>query len=222
MGLTLGATQTYAQELGRGSLDGRSQHTGLGRAPLPAPTFEALGGAGSLGMMVNIGWAFVNWDVGPADGSDNVFVPSVSLYYKVTDAVDVNASLLYASGKDTDEELGDTSATLIRLGLGARYWLDTGTRFIPYVGGGIAFAMLDGDTDRTRVDDEVVGARVSVDNVPGGYLEGGASFMLADQLHFTAGLSWDFQFTSDATINGRDEDFSVRVLSLNIGVKWAF
>ncbi len=210
-----------AQEYGRGSL---GESAGLGQAPLPRPNYDIQFPSGTWGLKVDLGWAKVDWDIGPADGSETLFVPEVSVFYKMADSVDLNLSGLFASAEDEDGEWGRTSADMARLALGVRYWFDTGTRFTPYGGGGIGYYVVDGDVDNTREDGEVVPvADLSVKNTPGAFVEGGLAYQVADGFFVNVQLSYDFLLGSaDATINGASEDFKVRVLAASLGATWMF
>lgn len=219
MSMAVGAS---ADEHGRGSLSPGGE--GLGRAPLPEGRYDGFYGGGAWGVKVGLGWAFANWDVGPASGSEGVFVPQASLFYKTTEHLDVNLSAMFLSAKDSDGDLGDNEADMIRLALGMRYWFDTGRRIMPYVGGGLGYYLLDGSTDMTRENGQVVAANdISVDNAPGGFLEGGVAFQVADDFFIHAEVTYDFLLGSaDAKINGKNEDFSVSALTLGLGVTWMF
>jgi outer membrane protein W len=179
-------------------------------------------------MKLNLGWASVDWDLGPADGSESLFAPQASLFYKATDNLDVNVSVLFVSADDTDNELGSTEADMTRFALGVRYWVDTQSRITPYFGGGLGYYILDADTDSAPnpcplCPDPTVPANVSVDDAPGAFLEGGAAFQVGDAFFINADLTYDFLLGSaDATINGADEDLDVKALSFNLGVTWMF
>lgn len=210
-----------AQEHGRGSL---APGAGLGRAGLPAPSYEVDFGSGTMGLKANLGWAFTDWDVGPASGSHGAFVPQASIFYKTTDHLDMNLSVMYVSAEDSDGELGDNEAEMARLALGLRYWFDMHSRFAPYLGGGVGYYIVDGSTENTRKSGQVVVVNnMSVDNAPGGFLEGGVAFQVVDYVFINADMTYDFLLGSaDAEINGEDEDFGMRSLALNLGVTWMF
>lgn len=218
-----------AQEHGRGSLtSGSGRSAGLGRAELPPAQYDGFALEGSWGVKVSLGWANVDWDLGPADGSESLFAPQASLFYKATDNIDVNFSALFLSAKDTDKELGATEADMTRLALGVRYWVATQSRVTPYFGGGLGYYILDADTDSVPntcplCPDPTRSATVSVEDAPGAFLEGGAAFQVGDALFINADLTYDFLLGSaDATINGADEDLDVKALSFNLGVTWMF
>ncbi len=203
-----------AGEYGRGALGKGGRDAGLGRAPLPAATYEGFWGGGTWGVKPHLGWAFVDWDVGEASGSDWVVLPQLSIFYKTTDNLDVNLSAMYAAGEDRDDDLGDTEAEMARLALGIRYWFNTGKRFTPYLGAGVGYYLVDGD---------LAAADVSVDNGPGGFLEGGVAFQVADNFYLNTEVTYDFLLGSpDARLDGRNEDFGVSVLSIGLGAAWMF
>ncbi len=212
------------QELGRGALTTEGRGVGLGRAQLPATQYDGYALGGTWGLKPTLGWGYVNWSMGPADGSEFCFVPQISLFYKATDDLDINLSALYASAEDTDSQLGKTKADLTRLALGARYWFNTGTRFTPYLGGGLGYYLLDGSTEKTRNDGVVVNVTSEdAENAPGAFFEGGTAFQVADNFFVNLDLTYDFLLgSSDATINEQDEKFKVQVLALNLGVTWMF
>ncbi len=209
-----------AQEYGRGAL---SSEKGLGRAALPEAKYDGYSLGGTWGAKLSLGWANVDWDLGPASGSESIFAPQVSLFYKATDALDVNFSAVALSAEDDDNDLGVTEAEMTRLALGLRYWIDTGTRITPYIGGGLGVCLMDGDTDNTLEDGVVVPAEVSVEDAPGLYLEGGVAFLVSDGFFVHADLTYDTLLGSaDAEINGESEDFDVESLSVNLGVTFMF
>ncbi|MFH0907647.1 MAG: OmpW family outer membrane protein [bacterium] len=216
----------YAQELGRGALTAETGgQAGLGRAALPAATYDGFMSGGSWGLKLALGWANVDWDIGPASGSQSLFAPQASLFYKATDNLDVNFSTLILSAEDTDSELGKNEADMARLALGVRYWFNAQARITPYAGGGLGYYLLDGKTESTRDESGlVVPADVSdVKSAPGAFLEGGVAFQVADNVSISADLTYDFLLSSaDATINGTDENFDVKALSANLGVMWMF
>jgi len=213
-----------AQEDGRASLTTGSPSAGLGRGSLPPANTEHGYFAGSWGLKLDLGWANLKWDVGATGGSEGLFAPQASIFYKTTENLDVNVSLMHLSGKDDDSVLGANKGEFTRLALGLRYWMPTGTRVAPFFGGGIGYYLLDGNTDRTREDGEVRDAgNVSVKDQPGAFLEAGLSFLVSDGFMVNTGLSYDFLLGSaDATINGRDDDFDIKAFSINLGVAWKF
>ena len=110
-----------AQESERGALTvGGGSRVGLGRADLPPAQHDTFMGGGTWGCKVDLGWAKVDWDLGPASGSESVFAPQVSLFYKATDGLDLNISALFITAEDEDGQLGTTEADMTRLALGAR------------------------------------------------------------------------------------------------------
>jgi outer membrane protein len=220
--LMAGVLSAGAAEYGRGSLS--SGGDGLGRNTLPSPSYDGFFGGGAWGVKASLGWSFVNWELGAAEGSDSTFAPQASVFYKATDNIDVNVSGMFVSGADTDDELGDTEADVARLALGVRYWFDTQTRITPYVGGGIGYYIVDGSTDNTRVKGAVVPASsISVDNSPGAFLEGGVAFQVSDNFFINTEVTYDFLLGSaGATINGEDEDFGVSALTIGLGVTLMF
>ncbi len=204
-----------AQEYGRGTLSGEGAASGLGRAPLPKAQYDGWWGGGVWGVKGGLGWAFVDWDIGDGSGSDSLFAPQISLFYKATDYLDVNFSTMYLSAKDTGYPEGDTTADMTRLALGVRYWINTHIRLTPYLGGGLGYYILDGTTG-ADVD-------ASVDPAPGAFLEGGVAFRVADGFFVNTDLTYDFLLGSaDATINGQGEDFNVKSFAINVGVTWLF
>lgn len=217
MGLVLTAGAQY----GRGSLEGDAE---LGRGPLPTPHYDIQFPSGTWGLKVDLGWAKVDWDIGATDGSESLFVPEASVFYKMSDSVDVNLSGLFVSAEDQDDVLGDTSGDMVRLALGVRYWFDTSTRFTPYVGGGIGYYILDGDTDNTLENGQVMPvADISVKDSPGAFVEGGLAYQVSDGFFVNVQLSYDFLLGSaDATINGESDDFDVSVLAASLGATWMF
>lgn len=210
-------------EYGRGDLTG----AGLGRGSLPPPAMQHGYFAGAWGIKLDLGWANVDWDVGPASGSERVFAPQASFFYKTTDHLDINVSFLHVSGTDNDENLGANEGELTRLAMGVRYWAPTQGRVTPFFGGGIGYYLLDGNTQfvpsETEAYPEVDPATVSVKDGPGAFLEAGLSFLISDGFFVNTGLSYDFLLGSvDATINGRDRKFDITSFALNLGVAWKF
>ena len=64
---------------------------------------------------------------------------------------------------------------------------------------------------------------ISVDNAPGGFVEGGVAFQVADDFFINAEMSYDFLLGSaDAEINGGGEDFDVSALMVGLGFTWMF
>ncbi len=213
-----------AQEYGRGALDSGRDTAGLGRAPLPAAAYDGFASGGSWGLKLGLGWASADWDLGPASGSKSLFAPQISLFYKTTDSLDVNFSTTFLSAKDRDDQLGNGQADMTRLALGIRYWVDTQARVTPYFGGGLGYYLLDGSTENTREDGEVVPVvSVSVKDAPGAFLEGGVAFLISDGFFIHTDLTYDFLLGSaDAQINGKDKRFDVKSFSVNLGVTWTF
>ncbi len=217
----------YGQKHGQGSLGEPASAAGLGRGPLPSPTMQHGYFAGAWGVKLDLGWANVDWDVGPASGSERVFAPQASLFYKKSDNLDINLSVLNVSGKDNHERLGATDGEFTRIAMGVRYWAPTQGRVTPFFGGGIGYYLLDGNTQfvpsETEEHPAVDPATVSVKDGPGAFLEAGLAFLISDGFFVNTGLSYDFLLgSSDATINGRDKKFDVNAFLLNLGVMWKF
>ena len=213
-----------ANEHGRESLPTAGTGAGLGRASLPAASSDNWWGGGVWGVKAGLGWALVDWDLGPASGSEGVFAPQITVFYKATDNLDVNLSAAFFSAQDEDAQLGDTEADMTRLALGIRYWFNTGTRITPYVGGGLGYYLLDGTTDNTRENGAVVAATsISMDDMPGAFLEGGVAFQVSDNVFINTEITYDFLLGSaDAEINGDNEDFDISALAIGLGVTWMF
>ncbi|MDZ4198653.1 MAG: outer membrane beta-barrel protein [Kiritimatiellia bacterium] len=213
-----------AQDYNRIS-SGGSIWDGTGRrgyAQTAGPTRAAE--AGTWGLKVGLGWAVVDWDIGPAGGAESGFSPQASLFYKATRSLDVHFSALQVSGKDQDAEMGNTEAEWTRLALGVRYGVKTQTRVTPYFGGGLGYALLDGKLENTRENGRRVPvSSLSVENVPSAFLEAGLALRLDEEFQFVAEFTYDFLLGSaEAKINGRKEDFSITSRSLNLGLIWSF
>lgn len=217
---------THAQELGRGSLTVEGgRRAGLGRAALPPAQSNGFRFGGTHGFELGLGLASVDWDIGPASGSQAVFAPQATWFYKTTDNVDLNISALFVSAEDEDEPFGDNEADLTRIGVGVRYWIDRGSRLVPYVGIGLGYYLTDCSTVRTLDSQgQIVDADVGdVDDVPGVFLEGGAAYEIADNFYITGEIAYDLLLgDAEVSINGSDEDFDISALSLNLGVAWMF
>lgn len=212
-----------AQELGRGKLDAGRNTSGLGRSTLPEAHYDGFSASGAWGLKLGLGWANADWDLGPASGSENLFAPQISLFYKTTESLDVNFSTTFLSAEDKDVQLGRTEADVVRLALGVRYWVNTQTRTTPFVGAGIGYYLLDGMTENTREDGVVVPAEVSVKDAPGAFIEGGAAFQISDNFFLTTDLTYDFLLGSaDAQINGDDSSFDLTSFAINVGMMWTF
>jgi len=211
-------------ELGREALPPAGSTTGLGRGPLAPAQLESGTPGGTWGLKLGMGWAHVKWSVGSVDGSEAVFVPQGSLFYKATDNLDVNLSVMFLSAKEKDSELGDTKADMTRLALGARYWFQNSSLVTPYVGGGIGYYLLGGEAAKIMVNGVAQPANVgSVKDNPGAFLEGGVAFHITDNFYLNADLTYDFLLgSSDVKINGESEKFDVKSLSVNLGVMWMF
>ena len=224
LGLVALVLSAGAQEYGRGSLAVEGRESGLGRAPLPQASNDSSWGGGVWGVKAGLGWALVDWDLGPASGSDGIFAPQASLFYTTTDRLDVNVSAAFFSAQDEEGPLGEAQADMTRLALGLRYWFHTKTRATPYAGAGIGYYLLEGETDMTRDGGIAAGVQsISMDNWPGAFLEGGVAFQVADNLSLNAEITYDFLLgPADAEINGESEDFNVRALAFNLGATWVF
>jgi len=181
---------------------------GLGRAALPEARSDSFFGGGTWGIKAGLGWAVADWEFGNADGASGAFTPQVSLFYKAADFLDVNLSGLFLTVDDSGDVYGDTEATMVRLALGMRGWFNTGTRLVPYLGVGIGYYILDSDADN---------ARVSVDDAPGAFLEGGLTFQVMDNFFVGAEVSYDFLLGSaNARVNGMSDDFDVTALTIGL------
>lgn len=197
----------------------------FGRAELPASSHSGYAPQGAWSLKTALSWANVDWDLGPASGSESVFGPQVSLSYRTTETLDVNVSLISVSAEDEDDVFGGGEADLTRLTLGLRHWFSSGGRVTPFFGAGIGYYFVDGSTARTRdAAGQVVAANVTdVADAPGAYLEGGAAFEVSDGFFLSLDLGYDTLLGSaDATINGRSEDLDIHVVSVNLGAMWLF
>ena len=213
-----------AQEHGRGSLAADGRESGLGRASLPGARNDSGWGGGVWGVKAGLGWALVDWALGPVSGSDGIFAPQASLFYKTADWLDVNVSAAFFSAQDEDGQLGESNADMTRLALGLRYWFNTKTRVTPFAGAGIGYYLLAGETDLTRDDGIPAEVRsLSLDNWPGAFLEGGVAFQVADNVSLHAEITGDFLLgPADAEINGKSEEFKMTAVAFNLGVVWVF
>ena len=214
-----------AEEHGRGALtvEGGTR-VGLGRSGLSPAQSNGFALGGTWGTKVSVGWVSADWDVGDASGSESLFAPQASVFYKTTDSLDVNFSALFFSADDADDDLGANSAEMTRLAIGVRYWMNMRGRVTPYLGGGLGYYLLDGQTARTyensaNMSNPVNVASISTKDAPGAFVEAGVAFQISDSLFINADLTHDFLLGgADATINGVNEDFDVKALSLNLGV----
>jgi len=223
IGLSLSAT---GQEYGRGNLSPATQSpdSGMGRAALPSSAHGSDFLGGTWGVKLGVGWAKANWSVGPIDGSETLFVPSGSLFYRATDSLDINLSGLFLNAED---EVGDgtTKAEMTRLALGIRFWPVGGSRVTPYVGCGIGYYLLGGEMDNVYCpcNNQTVTGTLEVDDVPGAYLEGGVAWQITDNFFINTDLTYDLLLSSpSASIGGEEADFDIDALSFNLGVTFMF
>lgn len=220
------AVSAYSQEYGRGALTVEStKSAGLGRAALPAATHDGYRTAGAWGVRLGVGWANADWDLGSASGSDSVLAPQAAWFFKTTDQLDVSLSTLFVSAEDKDSRLGATEADMARIALGLRLWIDTGSRFTPYLGGGLGYYLLEGEIESALDEDgnPVAVEDSSVEDAPGAYMEGGAAFQVSDSFYVTADLAYDFLVgNADAKINGVNQDFEMKSISANLCAAWMF
>ena len=223
IGLSLSAT---GQEYGRGSLGSSSSspEAGMGRAELPPATLGGTFLGGTLGIKLAIGWAKADWSVGPIDGSDTLFVPSGSIFYKATDNIDINLSALFLRAEDDVGE-GTTKADMTRLALGIRFWPLGDSRVTPYVGAGIGYYFLGGKMDHAycNCNQKIVTGKLDVDDVPGAYLEGGVAWQITDNFFINTDLAYDLLLNSPtASIGDEEADFDIKALSVNLGITFVF
>jgi outer membrane protein W len=193
-----------AQEASRGNL----------KSAPPAP----------WGLKLGVGAAGVKWTVGPIDASATAFAPSASLFYKVADNFDVNLSGLYFSAKD-DVSRGTAKADVTRLAAGVRYWPAGDAHMNPYLGCGIGYYLLNGEMDHVYCSCHGTTAtgKLTIDNGPGGYLEGGVAWKIADSCFINTDVSYDLLLSSsNASIGPETPDFDIHAVSVNMGVSWMF
>ncbi len=198
------------------------QH-GLGRAALPEPERTYGIPAGFWGVQADLGWAFLDWELGPLSGSDRAFVPRVGLSFRTAESWNVLLSVLHASGKDRQGALGVTQASMTKISLGARYWTPGQGRVAPFLGGGVGYALLDADADFVPLSSDpgaVEPAVVSgVKDMPGAHVEGGVAFRVNDLLFLQAGATYDFLLGSgDVAINGHTRRMDFQSFSVSVGV----
>lgn len=196
---------------------------GLGRAPLPEAYYDTSSAAGTYGLKVNLGWANVDWSIGDINGSDQLFAPQLSLFYKVTKNLDINISTFFLSADDTNGELGATTADISRFSLGARYWVETKKQIMPYFGAGLGYYMLDMNVENVYENGAVVPASVSVSDSPGAYFEGGLAFLISESFLIDFDFTYDLLLgSSKGTINDVDSSIDMTSLSFNMGMTLMF
>ncbi len=214
------STVVSAQEMGRAPLEEQpakvkkeTSGPGLGRAALPKAEVVGSMGPGLFGVGAEIGWTSLKFDIGDRDGSDNVWAPEANFFYMVTDCLDIRLGVKYASGED-EADNRTIKGSFTRISLGAQYWLDTKTVFIPYAGASIGYYLVNADVGDDDADP---------DNRPGFSLRGGCAFQISDNFQMTAGLSYDGLLgKADATVNNQSEDFSISALSISLGATVLF
>ena len=196
----------------------------MGRAELPASTLGSGFLGGTWGLKLAAGWSKVNWSVGPIDGSDSLFVPSGSLFYRPIDNLDINLSALFLHAKD-DVGDGTIKADMTRVALGVRFWPLGDSRVTPYVGAGIGYYFLGGKMDNAycNCNKEIVTGKLDVDDVPGAYLEGGVAWQITDNFFVNTDLAYDLLLSSPtASIGPEEGDFDIKALSVNLGITFMF
>lgn len=155
---------------------------------------------------VELDWdmTMMNWDVGTHSFDDRAGSPSATLFYGVSESLDLRATLKYARVKDTDGELASDLSTL-RLGFGARLWGQRGLLY-PYAGGLVNYYFLD--------DDELG----SVDGALGLSVEAGIAYLIQDLFMVRAGIQGEVSLVDgQVTLGGREEDVSVSAFSVGVG-----
>lgn len=196
----------------------------MGRAELPASTLGSSFLGGTWGLKLAVGWAKAKWSVGPIDGSDTLFVPSGSIFYRATDNLDINVSALFLHAEDKVGN-GKTKAEMTRITLGTRFWPIGECRVTPYVGGGIGYYLLGGKMNNAycSCNKQIVTGTLDVDDALGAYLEGGVAWQITDNFFINADLSYDLLLSSPtASIGSEKADFDIDLLALNLGVTFMY
>jgi len=104
---------------------------------------------GGVGLEVGGSFNAVNWDLGGDSFSDEVWSPELALFYGINDTFDLRATFKWGTMEDIanenmpDEYAGDM--TFYRIGIGAKGWFNTDSDFIPFVGVGLNYYIVDVD-----------------------------------------------------------------------------
>ena len=204
LGLSLIAIHAYSAELGRRPVS--SQAPGVGSQITVETTYEDVMSGGLTGMELDFAWHSADWDVGSESYDDKTWTPQVSLFYGVNNFMDIRLAVKYLDLKDNKDDLD-----LVRLGIGAKAWLPTGSEFTPYIGLLINYYIL--DSSSVDVDEGTFG-------ISG---EAGVAYLMADWFLVRIGLQGEtFLADAEATVENEDEDVKFSAFSFGLGVTVLF
>lgn len=201
------ASSAFAAELGRRPI----KMTGPrgGSQPGVVIAYGDIMSEGSMGLELDLLWNSADWEVGSTNKYDDTpWGPRVSLFYGVSDSVDIRVCAKYLSLKDDTGELD-----ALRIGVGAKAWLSSESDFTPYLGLLINYYnFVDGKVSNTDIS--------SIDGTFGGSLEAGVAYLLADTFLVRVGLQGETLF-GDADA-GPAGDISFSALSFGVGATVLF
>ena len=164
----------------------------------------------AAGLEVALGVNFADWDIGAASFDDTVIAPQVSLFYVLSPSIDIRAVLKYSAPDDGNETLSG-ELTLWRLGVGGRYWFETGTDVHPYAG--LLLNYYDVDAD----------ALTNTKGTLGFSGEAGVAFTLNDAFMMSLSVQYEsFLSDPDGELDGVGQDISFSAASVVVGGTFLF
>ena len=162
--------------------------------------------AGLAGIDAGVDINSVSWKVGSESYSDRSGSPNLSVYYGVTESLDIRGTVKYMSMKDgEDEEISDLS--LFRLGFGGRVWWPWRDGFYPYVGPALNYYF---------IDDGVNG---NADGAVGASIDAGISYLLENTVMFRIGVGYESTLVNGKVLkDGEKKNVSLSAAGLGAGV----
>lgn len=157
-----------------------------------------------------------SWDLGDDSFRHLAVAPQIVGSHSITDQIELRLGLMVAHLSDDDIDTGDgimmdPSLTLVRPGIGARFWGNRQTLFPFYADIQINYFLLSGDD-------------VSIQSSPAS-LSGGAGICYAfeEGIELLVGLTLETSFKDGKTrFNGVDRDLSLHSIGFGLGLRYMF
>lgn len=212
VGLMLVNGVVSAAEMGRQVIGADKAAAPTSSGPVVVKNYTGLS-EGEGGLEFGVDWVSASWDVGDNSYSDATWSPSVALSYGVTDFLDIriDARVMHLEDDAKDDKV-DPTLDVIRVGVGARGWLNLSGDLYGYGGLLLGYYGFDGDD----LD--------STEGTIGGAIDAGVAYLINERAYIRGGLQYD-QTLADASgksKTGEDVDLSVSAVGFGVGVGMRF
>jgi len=202
--LFVAAVAGRGAELGRRPVS--SQSPAAGSAIEVTTPYEEFVAEGAVGTELDFLWHAADWDVGSQSYDAKVWRPQLSVFYGASRMFDIRATIKYLDMEDNDADAGG-DLDLLRLGVGSKLWIPTGTQVRPYAALLINYYVL--DSDRVDINEGTFG-------VSG---EAGLAYQMTDSFLLRVGVQGEtFLADAEGRPEGQDDNEDVSFSAFSVGL----